>query len=204
MMKASGGRGKIMARNFAFNFLVPLMLEVVRLGIIYKDKRVIEVAGAPLQIDAEAWTERTTCTVSQHLGYGEKDMAANELAMGYKEMAGDPGLGGMFGQKQRFEMLHDIAKLKGFNRFAAYLDPNAPPPGPDPTQGSRSWTSRRRQVDASMVLSDVKQAARQQPLRCDPVQAGAECCQDLHLDALNTRPHQRPPGRRDRCPHPTG
>jgi hypothetical protein len=53
MMKASGGRSKIMARNFAFNFLVPLMLEVVRLGIIYKDKRVIQVAGAPLQIDAE-------------------------------------------------------------------------------------------------------------------------------------------------------
>jgi hypothetical protein len=38
----------------------------------------------------------------------------------------------MFGPKQRYEMLHDIAKLKGFTRFSAYLDPNAPPPGPDP------------------------------------------------------------------------
>jgi hypothetical protein len=35
-----------MARNFAYNFLVPLMLEIIRLAIINKDKRVIEVAGA--------------------------------------------------------------------------------------------------------------------------------------------------------------
>jgi hypothetical protein len=59
-------------------------------------------------------------------------MAAQELTQGYEMMAKDPGLGNMFGQKQRYEMLHDIAKLKGFNRFSAYLDPDAPPPQPDP------------------------------------------------------------------------
>jgi hypothetical protein len=31
MIKVGSGRQKIMARNFAENFLVPLMLEVVRL-----------------------------------------------------------------------------------------------------------------------------------------------------------------------------
>jgi hypothetical protein len=184
MMKASGGRGKIMARNFAYNFLVPLMLEVVRLGIIYKDKRVIQVAGADLQVDAEAWTERTTCTVSQHLGYGEKDTAANELAMGYKEMAGDPGLGNMFGKKQRFEMLHDISKLKGFNRFAAYLDPNAPDPQPDPLK-VRELDIKEKTADAAVQSVQVKQAADNRlyaATQSKLEQSGAK----LHLDALNT------------------
>jgi hypothetical protein len=184
MMKASGQRAKIMARNFAYNFLVPLMLEVVRLGIIYKDKRVIEVAGAPLQVDAEAWTERTTCTVSQHLGYGDKDVAANELAMGYKEMAQDPGLGNMFGQKQRYEMLHDIGKLKGFNRFAAYLDPNAPAPQPDPLK-VRELDIKEKTADAAMASVNVKQAADNRLFAATQSkleQSGAK----LHLDALNT------------------
>lgn len=183
MMKASGQRAKIMARNFAYNFFVPLMLEVVRLGIIYKDKRVIQVAGADLQVDAETWTERTTCTVSQHLGYGDKDTAANELAMGYKEMAQDPGLGGMFGQKQRYEMLHDISKLKGFTRFAAYLDPNAQPPGPDPLK-VRELDIKEKAVDATVASVNVKQAAdnRLYAATQSKLEQGAA---KLHLDALN-------------------
>ena len=156
MMKASSQRGKIMARNFAINFLVPLMLEVVRLGIIYKDQRVIEVAGEPLQINAEQWTERTTCTVSQHLGYGEKDMAANELAQGYQSMSKDQGLGNMFGPKQRYAMLKDVAKLKGFNNFSSYLDPNAPPPQPDPLK-VQEVQAKTTASQATMLTAQTKQ-----------------------------------------------
>ena len=132
MMRASGQRGKIMARNFAFNFLVPLMIEIVRLGILYKDQRIIEVAGVPMQIDAQHWSERTSCSVSQHLGYGEKDMAAAELTQGYELMAKDPALQNAFGLPQKYSMLKDVAKLKGFSNFSNYLDPNAPPVQPDP------------------------------------------------------------------------
>jgi hypothetical protein len=77
MIKVGSGRQKIMARNFAINFFVPLMLEVVRLLIAnHKGEKVIEIAGKPFTVTPEAWTERTTCTVAMHLGYGEKDMAA--------------------------------------------------------------------------------------------------------------------------------
>ena len=132
MMRASGQRGKIMARSFAYNFLVPLMIEIVRLGILYKDQRMIEVAGMPMQIDAGKWSERTSCSVSQHLGYGEKDMAAAELSNGYMMMAKDPALQNAFGLPQKYAMLKDVAKLKGFANFSQYLNPNAPPVQPDP------------------------------------------------------------------------
>jgi hypothetical protein len=148
MMKASGQRGKIMARNFAVNFLVPLMLEVVRLAIIHKDKRVIEVAGAPLNIDAEQWTERTTCTVSQHSGLRREGHGRQQAG------AGLPDAGEGSGSRQHVRTqaaLRNAARhlqAQGFNRFASYLDPNAPPPQPDPIKMrelDRSRTRQRRQ-----------------------------------------------------------
>jgi hypothetical protein len=156
MIKVGSGRQKIMARNFAYNFFVPLMIEVVRLLILnQKADKIIEIAGKPFTVSPKAWTERTTCTVSMHLGYGEKDMAANELAEGYQMMAKDQVLGPGFGMKQRYEMLHDIAKLKGFTRFAAYLDPNAPPPGPDPLK-TRELDIKERAVAVSEQANTFK------------------------------------------------
>lgn len=184
MQKASGQRGKIMARNFAMNFLVPLMLEVVRLGIIYKDQRVIEVAGAPLQIDASKWSDRTTCTVSQHLGYGEKDMAANELTQGYQMLAKDQGLGNMFGGKGRYAMLKDIAKLKGFNNFASYLDPDAPPPQPDPIK-MQEVAAKTTSAQASMLSSQTKQQDANRLYALDQSKLQLSTA-DMHLKANDT------------------
>lgn len=122
-----------MARNFAYGFLVPLMIEVIRLAILNeKRQKVIEVAGGPLTISPQDWSERKTCTVSMHLGYGEKDIAVAKLGKAYETMAKDQGLGNMFGPQQRYAMWHDMAKLSGMNGFNTYLDPKAPPPQPDP------------------------------------------------------------------------
>jgi hypothetical protein len=158
MMKVSSIRQKIMARNFAYNFLVPLMLEVVRLLILnHQDDKVIEISGQPIGFTPKQWTERTSCTVSAHLGYGEKDQAAMDLMQGYEAMAKDPGLGGMFGAKGRFAMLSDIAKLKGFTNFNAYLDPNAPPPGPDPIKMGELQVKQQTAKTAQDALT-IKQA----------------------------------------------
>ncbi len=156
MIKVGSGRQKIIARNFAYDFFVPLMIEVVRLLIAnQKGDKVIEIAGKPFSVSPEAWTERTTCSVSLHLGYGEKDMAANELAQGYQMMAKDPGLGTAFGLKQRTAMLADIGKLKGFTNFAAYIDPNAQPAGPDPL-AVRELDIKERQVAVSEQANQFK------------------------------------------------
>ena len=159
MMKASGQRAKIMARNFADHFLVPLMLEVVRLAILHvKQPEFIEIGGAPLQCNVQDWTDRKTCSVSQHLGYGEKDVAANELAQGYQMLAQDPAIANMFGPPQRYAMLSDIAKLKGFNRFQAYLNPNAPPPQPQPDPiKMQEAQAKQTTAQAAMAGAQTKQ-----------------------------------------------
>jgi hypothetical protein len=143
-----------MARNFADHFLVPLMIEVIRLAILHvKQPEFIEVGGAPLQCDVTKWSDRKTCSVSQHLGYGEKDTAAAELMQGYQGMAQDPAIAHMFGPPQRYEMLKDIAKLKGFNRFAAYLDPNAQPPQPQPEDPAKMIAAQASMTSAQASLA---------------------------------------------------
>lgn len=183
MMKASGQRGKIMARHFAINFLVPLMLEVVRLGILYKDKREIELNGVPFPVDASTWTERTSCSVSEHLGYGEMDMAANELAQGYQMMAKDQGLGNMFGPKQRYSMLKDVAKLKRFNNFSSYLDPNAPPPQPDPIKMAEVQ-AKTTTANAGMLTAQTKQQDANRLYALDQTKVAHDAAK-IKVDALN-------------------
>lgn len=157
MMKAAGQRAKIMARNFADHFLVPLMIEVIRLAILHvKQPEFIEVGGAPLQCNVQAWSDRKTCSVSQHLGYGEKDTAAAELMQGYQGMAQDPAIAHMFGPEQRYEMLKDIAKIKGFTRFEAYLNPKAPPPQPQPQDPAKMIAAQAAMTSAQATVEKVK------------------------------------------------
>jgi hypothetical protein len=135
MMKASGQRAKIAARNFAYGFLVPLMTEVVRLGIIHDKKRVIDVAGAPMEVTPQDWTERKSASVSLHLGYGEMDKLAATISMTYEKMAKDPGIATMFGPAQRYAMVMDglkAARLPNASNYLLTPDKAAPPPGPDP------------------------------------------------------------------------
>jgi hypothetical protein len=135
MMKASGQRAKIAARNFAYGFLVPLMTEVVRLGIIHDKQRIIDVAGAPMQVDPATWTERKSASVSLHLGYGEMDKLAATISTTYEKMAKDPGIATMFGPAQKYQMVMDGLKAARLPNASMYLltpDKAAPPPGPDP------------------------------------------------------------------------
>lgn len=135
MMKASGQRAKIAARNFAFGFFVPLMTEVVRLGILNDKQRVIDVAGSPMQVSPQDWTERKSASVSLHLGYGEQDKLAMTISTTYEKMAKDPALAPMFGPAQRYEMVMDglkAARLPNASKYLLTPDKAAPPPGPDP------------------------------------------------------------------------
>lgn len=195
MMKASGQRAKIMARNFANGFLVPLMIEVIRLAILHvKQPEFIEVGGAPLQCDVHTWSDRKTCSVSQHLGYGEKDMAAAELSQGYQMLAKDGALQNMFGPQQRYAMLGDISKLKGFTRFSAYLDPNAPPvqqqPDPIKMQEAQAKTTTAQAAVATAQAAQTKE----QRLAVEGQQKNDLKRHDLVMKALD---HDRTNNRQD-------
>lgn len=132
MMKASGQRAKIAARNFAYGFFVELMLEVIRLTIIHEKKdKVVEVAGGPITVKPQDWTERKTCSVSLHLGYGEKDKLAATISQTYEKMAKDPSLAQIFTLDNKYAMIMDGMKAARLPRADLYLtQPSQTQPAP--------------------------------------------------------------------------
>jgi hypothetical protein len=135
LVNLSTTRQKIAARNFAYGFYTDLMLEVIRLAILHEKKeKFIQVAGDVLKITPQQWTERTTCSVSLHLGYGEKDQQVQQMTAAYAGMAQDPGLAPGFGYPQRYNMVQAIMKKRGWADGPNWLAPpnQVKPPQPDP------------------------------------------------------------------------
>lgn len=186
MISVSMTREKVAARQFAYNFFVPLMIEVVRLAILHQKKaKVIEVAGQPIQINPQQWSDRTSCTVSMHLGYGEKDQAVAKHAALYQSLSQDPSLETMFGMQQRYNLITDTAKLGGINKISAYLarPDQVQPPQPDPLKvqeiQNKTTMSQAAQTQAqSSIMKEQRQAVYdQQKLKIDAAK--------LHMQALD-------------------
>lgn len=158
LVTLSGQRQKIIARHFAYDFFVPLMLEIMRLVCAHEKKeKILEVAGQPIRITPEQWSQRTTCTVSMHLGYGEKEQAMAIYEKLYQGMSMDPILSQGFAYQGRMAMFHDAAKIKGVNITQYLLPPDqVKPPQPDPikmTQAQAQQTS----AQAAMLTAQANQ-----------------------------------------------
>ncbi len=135
LVTLSQGRQKIIARNFAFDYLIPLYLEVYRLVLENEDQaKIVEVAGNFLPVDPARWEERLDCKVSLHLGYGERDRQTQKLVQAYQMLAADPGLAPMFQPNNKFELVMDTMRSAGLDNRSKYLTPpdKAPQPQPDP------------------------------------------------------------------------
>jgi hypothetical protein len=159
LVSLSTQRSKIAARNFANNFFVPLMFRVIKLAILNeKQQKIIEVAGKPIKVDVTKWSERRTATVSMHLGYDEKDAAAQKLGTLYKELASDPSIATMFTSQNRFNLIVDAAKMAGVSTINRYITPPnmVPPPQPDPLK-TRELDIKQTTAQAAMLTAQAKQ-----------------------------------------------
>lgn len=128
-------RQKIIARNFANGFLIPLYLKVYDLVIAKENKeKVVELAGNWVTINPSEWKARRAATVSLHLGYREQDSEAQKLIQIGALMNQDPELQRMFTPPNRYKLATDVMKLQGYMNFNDYITPpdKLPPPEPGP------------------------------------------------------------------------
>jgi len=130
-MNASNRRIMVMCRNFAENFLKPLMQDIYRLGVEYENET------AMLQLDGEfqpatpsALGDRTEMTVAVALTPEEQ---ANEAQMllsldqQFSMNPQDPSVGGLYGPQQRHALLSRAFDLLNIKDGASFLqDPNDP------------------------------------------------------------------------------
>ena len=177
MMQASGQRAKIAARNFAYGFFVPLMIEVIRLAILHEvPQKVIDVAGSPITVNPQDWTERKTCSVSLHLGYGEKDKLAATISQTYEKMSKDPSLAQIFTLDNKYAMIMDGMKAARLPRAEQYLTPPSqakPPPGPDPIKMGELQV-KQQLAQAALAQSQAANDKNQKLLAIDSERINVE------------------------------
>lgn len=172
LVSLSQTRQKIVARNFANQFLIPLYNLVYGVVLAKEDRqKMIEVNGRWKQVDLSRWKENRAATVSLHLGYGEIEREATTRMQLGQMIAADPELNRMFQAEGRFKMAKDVFALKGIHNALDYLTPpeKLPPPQPDPVQ-MKQMELEERKIAAQEALAKAandKVAMQQQVAQQD-------------------------------------
>ncbi|MEZ5836114.1 MAG: hypothetical protein R3D03_10305 [Geminicoccaceae bacterium] len=133
LQSAGQTRQKIVAREFATGYLIPLYLKVYRLVIENADSEsIVKVAGNWVPVDPREWAERTQMHAELRLGYGELDREVEKLMLIHQTLSADPMIAHLYGPEQRFNTLRRILNLQGIKDTDTYLTSpaNAEPPQP--------------------------------------------------------------------------
>jgi hypothetical protein len=157
LVNMSQTRQKVIARNFANQFVIPLWLKVYDIVIKNEDKESIQnLNGTWYPIDPRRWKERKMCSVSIHLGYGEMDREADRYMQMAVMWAQDPQTSSMFTIQNRYKMATDVAKMRGISNVNDYLTPpeKLPPPQPDP-QVMAEIMAEKTKAEATMVTAQA-------------------------------------------------
>lgn len=157
LVSLSQQRQKIIARNFAYNFLVPLYIEVYRL-VLENEKRtkIVEIAGNFTEVDPRRWAERADMSVSFFLGYGEKDREVSRYVNVYSMLTQDPTIGPMFTVQNRYNLIVNALRADGLKNTEAYITPpeRTAPPQPDPAQ-VMEVKAKMMQAEAQMLTAQA-------------------------------------------------
>ena len=130
-------RQKIIARNFANNFLRPLYVLVYQLVVENEDQqKIVDLAGQFVPIKPSQWADKRDVTVEMHLGYGEQEREGQKFLAMHQLLSADPSIAMIYSAEQKHKMLTRIMEQSGIVNAADYLkDPaTIEPPQPDPAQ----------------------------------------------------------------------
>lgn len=129
-------RQKVIARNFAMTFLVPLYQLVAELLQEHAGDEGFEyIRGEQAAVlPRPALDVKRDLICELHLGYGEADKEAQKFLAIYALLSQDPTLAPLFGPDKKYRLLVKVLNLKGIQDVGTYLTPpeQAQPPQPDP------------------------------------------------------------------------
>lgn len=169
LVNLSQQRSKIIARNFANNFLKPLFLEIYRLCIIHEDsQKIIDVAGAYAQVTPNQWHHRQDVEVAFKLGYGETEREAAKYNAIHAQLTQDPGLQANYGMKERYNMVRQSLLAQGIKDVDTYL---IPPDKVAPPEPSAAEQMQQQIAMKQLEMDERKIAVQEQRLALDAEEA---------------------------------
>lgn len=160
-------RQKIIARNFANQFLKPLFHEVYRLVVENEQyEKVVDIAGNFVEIDPTNWKEKRDVMVELKLGYGEQERDAAKFMQLHSLFSQDPNLQPMYQLPNRYNMMKEALQKQGILNVEEFLTPpdQLPPPQPNPVE----------QMQTEMAQRQLELQERQQELNEMKIQIDAQ------------------------------
>ena len=165
-------RQKIIARNFANQFVKPLFFEAYRLCVENEDQeKIVELSGNYVQINPATWNEKRDVMVELRLGYGEQEKEAQKLLSVHALFSQDPTIAPLYGMENKFRMLKAVLEQQGILNVEDYLTnpEQLPPPQPDP-MAEMQMQMQQKQIE----LQERQTAVAEQRLQLDMMQAQAK------------------------------
>lgn len=160
LVTLSQQREKIIARNFANQFIKPLYLEVYRLVLMNeKHQKIVRVAGDWQEITPQDWEEEVSCTVEMHLGYGEQEREAQKIVQVATTLNSDPGMARMFTEQNKFFLATQYIEKMGIKNVASVItDPKTlGDPQPDPIKMKELEIEERKVAVQEAVAATSKE-----------------------------------------------
>ena len=130
-------RQKIIARNFANQFVKPLFQEVYQLVCENESQeRIVELSGEYVACDPRKWREKRDVITELQLGYGEQDREAQKYLALHNVLSADPNLSKMYQPQNQYELIARTMDMTGIKDVSAFLTnpQELPPEQPDPAQ----------------------------------------------------------------------
>jgi hypothetical protein len=156
-------RAKVIARNFALQFVAQLYLKVYQLALENEtQERMLEIGGQFVPVDPRTWRQRRSVAVDMTLGYGERDQRVAELADLHKAFEGSPKLSRMYGEQQAFNLWRDTLEIKGIKNITDYLA--------DPSSLGEAEPDPKMMAEVDKLKKETEVMERQQALREAQVQ----------------------------------
>lgn len=174
-------RAKIIARNFANQFLKPLFHEAYRLVVENEQsEKVVDIAGGFVQIDPRNWKEKRDVMVEMKLGYGEQEREAQKYLALHQLMTQDPSLQPLYGIENRYNMMKSILEQQGILNVNEYLTSPEQLPPPQPDQAAQM---QMQMAAKQMELQERQTAVAEQKVATQAQQAAAK----TELDAVKAQ-----------------
>ena len=190
-------RQKIIARNFANQFVKPLFHMIYQLCVENEDQqKIIDLSGEYVQVNPSAWDSKRDVMVQLALGYGEQEAESQKHMAMHQLFSQDPTLAPMYQPQNTYALIKDAMEQSGILNVSDYLTSpdQLPPPQPDPAQEMQMAMAQKqielqeRQTAVAEAKAQVDAQVAQMKLQLE--QMKAEASHALQSDNQDLREQQ--------------
>ena len=190
-------RQKIIARNFANQFLKPLFHEVYRLVVENEQQqKIVELAGSYVEVNPSSWADKRDVAVELSLGYGEREREAAKYLAVHQLFSQDPALQPFYTPENRYKLMKAVLEKQDIMNVDDYITrpDQLPPPQPDPAaemqqqMAMKQMEINERQTAVAELKAQTDAQIAQMKLELEQIKAQASHA--LQSDSMDLKEAQ--------------